>query len=56
MFSRMRLIDNSTFDPVIDLVPQSINQHPLAQDNILLPAQFYEVVSKGCDTLDATCM
>ena len=47
------LIDNSILDPVIDLVRQSIHQHPLAEDNILLPAQFYEVVLKGCDTLDA---
>ena len=47
------LIDNSILDPVIDLVRQSIHQQPLAEDNILLPAQFYEVVLKGCDTLDA---
>jgi hypothetical protein len=47
------LIENDILDPVIDLVYQSIQQQPRAADNILLPAQFYQVVVKGCDTLDA---
>ena len=47
------LIDNSILDPVIDLVRQSIHKHPRAGDNILLPAQFYQIVVKGCDTLGA---
>ena len=47
------LIGNDILDPVIDLVRQSIQPQPRAADNILLPAQFYEVVVKGSETLGA---